>query len=744
MKVLVVGGAGGGGSGNAGHGGGGAGGFQYDADFEVEIGSYAITVGAGGAGSVNSDPGSDGIDSIFSTITGEGGGGGGGYNASGIGRDGGSGGGSSYEGTGGAGTVGQGYDGGEAHSYATAYGGGGGGGSSAVGANANSGNGNGGVGGAGTANSISGSAVTYGGGGGGGTRGGTAGGGGAGGGGAGSNTSSTAGVGGTANLGGGGGGGGDNVPGNASDGGAGGSGVVIIRYATASTGSAYGGTITTDGADTVHTFNSTGTFTYIGQTLPANGDFPQSGSIVSRWKLDEASGSRADSVGSNTLTDNNTVLASTTPQFGANAADFEAGNSEYLSVADNASLSITGDLSFSAWVKFESGAGSAYRIIMSKWESGESGRRAYFLRTSASNQIEFAYSSDGSTTDGYELVAWTPVDGVWYHMAVVYDASAGEVDFYINGAQQGATQTGGPTSIHDGTGALWLGREATRNMDGLIQDAVLWNAELTAADIEDLYNAYFNLPDEGDLPQSASVVSRWTLTEDGGTRNDQVGTNHLTDTNTVLSGVGIAEVATAERGADFEASNTEYLSITDASQSGLDITGDFSVSFWMKHEGLATTIGLFSKYNTTGGNRSYTFYYQGGNQRFIAIIDSLGDGTTGEDLYIHDATMVADVWYHVTWTWDASASSSQIYFNGAAEGSAQTGDDTSIYNGTAAFELGSNTAGGSNPFDGLMQDFIVWDGVELSDAEVTDLYELYTVVPSTGVPNSLMMMGVGT
>ncbi|NBV80048.1 MAG: hypothetical protein EBR62_09370, partial [Verrucomicrobia bacterium] len=60
---------------------------------------------------------------------------------------------------------------------------------------------------------------------------------------------------GTANRGGGGGGGG------AGDkGGNGGSGVVIIRYLTG-TATCTGGTVTTSGLYTIHTFTSSGTFT---------------------------------------------------------------------------------------------------------------------------------------------------------------------------------------------------------------------------------------------------------------------------------------------------------------------------------------------------------------------------------------------------------------------------------------------------------------------------------------------------
>jgi hypothetical protein len=242
-NYLVVAGGGGGGT----TGGGGAGGF-ITGSLTINAGaSYAITVGAGGAGSPGgTTQGSNGTNSVFSSITSTGGGGGGSNDGAGAGIDGssgGSGGGGSLtagirQGIGGAGTGGQGSNGGNGNALGLNYAGGGGGGAGATGANA--GDGIGGNGGAGTASSISGSSVTYAGGGGGyGLS--TNGSGGSGGGGG-------ATVAGTANTGGGGGGSGTA---------AGGSGVVIISYA--GTPKFTGGTITQSGGNTIHTFTSSGT-----------------------------------------------------------------------------------------------------------------------------------------------------------------------------------------------------------------------------------------------------------------------------------------------------------------------------------------------------------------------------------------------------------------------------------------------------------------------------------------------------
>ena len=222
LQALVVGGGGGSGNGNnsEGAGGGGAGGYQYSASLPVSIQAYTVTVGTGGAKA------NDGVASSFSTLTANGGGRGGNSNSNSANASGSAGGGGTSNGT--SGTAAQGNVGGVGNPTSITTGAGGGG-SSAAGANAAAG----GAGGAGTANTIqTGGSQTY-----------AAGG-------AGSGA-----VAGPANTGNGGG-----ASHLAASGSAGGSGVVIIRYTTGSV-TATGGTITTVGGDTVHTFTTSGTFT---------------------------------------------------------------------------------------------------------------------------------------------------------------------------------------------------------------------------------------------------------------------------------------------------------------------------------------------------------------------------------------------------------------------------------------------------------------------------------------------------
>lgn len=260
--------AGGGGAGYAGStfgGGGGGGGGYTESSGSVQIGAYAVTVGSGGAaGAPNSGTGGNGGDStivgtLLGTVTAPGGGGGGGLTINGV--SGGSGGGAARNGTGGSATSANGHAGATGTNAANMGSGGGGAGTAGT-ASANATTG--GAGGNGKASTISGASVTYAGGGGGaGSSAGTPGLGGSGGGGAGGPGA----TGGTANTGGGGGGA------SASNGGTtGGTGIVIISYPTGNL-TATGGSMTTSGGNTIHTFTTSGTFTITAinttQNLPA-------------------------------------------------------------------------------------------------------------------------------------------------------------------------------------------------------------------------------------------------------------------------------------------------------------------------------------------------------------------------------------------------------------------------------------------------------------------------------------------
>jgi hypothetical protein len=266
VDFIVVAGGGGGGShedNDKGGGGGGAGGVVTGSAFQVVSGiSYTVTIGAGGAGgSAPTNKGATGGNSLFSSSIFTGlGGGGGAVGAAGqggaihAGNNGGSGGGGTKFGTVSVGLQPTSSFGGFGSNGGTATndGGAGGGGATAVGLDTTTANGATGGAGITWVNGI-----VYAGGGGGGAYSGTGGAGGTGGGGAGGNPNAN-GVAGSDGFGGGGGGAGGG-PNAARAGADGGDGTVIVRYNTGDL-TATGGTITTTGSFTYHTFTGSGTF----------------------------------------------------------------------------------------------------------------------------------------------------------------------------------------------------------------------------------------------------------------------------------------------------------------------------------------------------------------------------------------------------------------------------------------------------------------------------------------------------
>ncbi len=207
-------------------------------------------------------------------------------------------------------------------------------------------------------------------------------------------------------------------------------------------------------------------------------------SLAGYWKFDETSGNAEDSFGTSDLTNN-----ATTPYVAAklnNGADLELGSSQYFNVADNATLSITGDMTISGWIKLESGTLGTF---VAKRDS-TSNQRSFSFSLGTDSMVFGATSSGGAVTD--VSVAPTLTAGTWYMATVVYTASAGSAKFYLNGSQVGTTQTGLPTSIFNSTSDFSIGcifAPAQDFFDGIVDEVGIWARVLTSDELTTLYNA---------------------------------------------------------------------------------------------------------------------------------------------------------------------------------------------------------------------------------------------------------------
>ena len=197
--------------------------------------------------------------------------------------------------------------------------------------------------------------------------------------------------------------------------------------------------------------------------------------------MQEASGDRADSFGSNTLTDNSSVGAAT-GKISGNAADFVRASTDNLSIADNPSLSFGAeDFSFGFWIYVNSTANPQY--VINKWAA--SGSREYHILLVSGMKLRMLVSYDGGsyTTLNHTTTLST---GTWYWV-YAYHQNGVELGISINNAA--ATTIAHTTGGFDGSSPFEVGMRSSGNyLDARLQQLAVWRAVKSADDRTSIYN----------------------------------------------------------------------------------------------------------------------------------------------------------------------------------------------------------------------------------------------------------------
>jgi hypothetical protein len=215
-------------------------------------------------------------------------------------------------------------------------------------------------------------------------------------------------------------------------------------------------------------------------------------SLESYWTLDEASGDRNDSVGTNHLTESDTGTIA--GKIG-NATTFVGTNVSGLTIADNASLS-TGDIDFTlaAWVKINTKAAANYsNILVSKLTDGT--HREYVLGYEKNANRFFFYIANAAGTVSGKVYADTlgaVSDGVWYYIIAWHNQTANKVCIVIND-QATPDETATSDVPANTTAAFYIGRYGiapnSSNGDHTIDEVGFWKRLLTSDEMLSLYNS---------------------------------------------------------------------------------------------------------------------------------------------------------------------------------------------------------------------------------------------------------------
>ncbi len=161
------------------------------------------------------------------------------------------------------------------------------------------------------------------------------------------------------------------------------------------------------------------------------------------------------------------------------------------------------------------------------------------------------------------------------------------------------------------------------------------------------------------------------------------------------------------------ASSLQSLSIPNASQTGLDLSADFTLELYVKFSTLPSQVNFIDKFvgGTSGG---YAFFWTA-NTLKVAI----GDGTTGSASGVA-WTPSTGTWYHITVSFDESTRDVKFYVDAVQQGTTQT-HANDLADAGQDFYIGQDGAG-SQYFDGLIDEVRIWSDIRTA-TEISDNYQ---------------------
>lgn len=174
-----------------------------------------------------------------------------------------------------------------------------------------------------------------------------------------------------------------------------------------------------------------------------------------------------------------------------------------------------GDITVESWVYITSLAAGQSHAVIAKDDTNTQRQWALTIdENGASTELALRWFGSGN---GRVAVVWVPTPGVYYHLAYTRSASSGSVIFYVNGLQQGSTQSTTAGNYVNSTAQFMVGARGSNSsiQDGLSANfslARVWSVVRSQAQIEaDMCNV---------LGPTANLLAEWTFNN---TYNDNSG-----------------------------------------------------------------------------------------------------------------------------------------------------------------------------------------------------------------------------
>jgi PKD repeat protein len=391
--------------------------------------------------------------------------------------------------------------------------------------------------------------------------------------------------------------------------------------------------------------------------------------LVAAYGFDEGSGTAAaDSSGKG----NSGVVSGATWTTGhsGGALAFD-GSSDWVTVADSASLDLTSGMTLEAWVR-PSALGASWRSVLFKEQGGGMVYSLYANDGSQPRtQVNIGGEKNAVGTSGLPVNAWT-------HLAGTYDGTT--LRLYVNGTLVTSTTVGG--SIPTSTGPLRIGGDSIwpEWFAGSIDDVRVYNRPLSASEIQtDMAtpvggSASSPPPPPPPPPPPTGLVAQYTFDAGSGT--------------TVADGSGNANTGTVD-GATWTTSGHSGAALTfDGSGSSVSIPDSSSLTLssgmtleaWVRPTALGESWRTVLFKEKTDGT-VYSLYANDGSLPRTQV--NIG----GEKNAIGTGTLPLDTWTHLAGTYDGTTL--RLYVNGALVSSTTVGG--AIPSSTGPLRIGGNS-----------------------------------------------------
>jgi hypothetical protein len=168
------------------------------------------------------------------------------------------------------------------------------------------------------------------------------------------------------------------------------------------------------------------------------------------------------------------------------------GSNDYINCGNNSSLNLTGSVSISAWVKFNSLPN--YQTIIAKRGALTDTASNYAVRTGAlanKNQLEFYYHN-GQQWQVYTTSNANLTTGQWYHVVVTYTFGSGtNIKCYLNNNLLSGRWTlgNGNSPVQTNTKPVTIGGLTNgERLNGAIDNLMIFDRTLLETEVTALYN----------------------------------------------------------------------------------------------------------------------------------------------------------------------------------------------------------------------------------------------------------------